>query len=99
MLAKRVKWGLSASVVALLLIDGFDVKVSYLKRSLSRATALKHERREIERLLARGYVLANSQHNPSRPKVAEEVVSALRAQLSGQRPTRVPQSKSRRSGA
>jgi hypothetical protein len=74
---KRVRWNLSASVVARLLSAGYSVNVSYPRKNVVRAVALEYELREIRRLVAKGAVLANLHHNPARPKVADDVVRPL----------------------
>jgi hypothetical protein len=76
-----VKWSLSGSVVAELLRCGHEVSVAFVVRDLVRTEALERERAEISRLLKKGEVLANIQHNPQRPGSASEVIQALEARL------------------
>jgi len=76
---KSAKWSLSGRVVAALLGAGCDVQASYSASDMTRADALIRERSEIDRLLLSGYVLANIQHNPQRPKTHEAVVASVLA--------------------
>jgi hypothetical protein len=76
-----VKWHLSALVVAYFLRRHHEVLVRYRFKGLVRPAALARERAEIARLVARGAVLANRQHNPARPSTVAEVVNNWRARL------------------
>jgi hypothetical protein len=76
-----VKWHLSASVVAYFLRRHHEVCVRYRFSGLVRSAALVRERAEIARLVARGSVLANYQHNPARPSSVAAVVKDWRAKV------------------
>jgi hypothetical protein len=77
---KPVKWTLHTRVIATLLRAGCNVRPTYPSCGLVREAALVQERAEISALLAKGYVLANVQHNPQRPESPEQITEAVLAQ-------------------
>ena len=74
---KLARWSLSGRAIAALLRAGCDVQVTYPASDLTRGEALARERSEITRLLSSGFVLANIQYNPQRPKTHEPVVESV----------------------
>jgi hypothetical protein len=71
------KWALHTRVIAEFLNRGIDVDLRYLRRNVARGVALEYEKKEIQKLRAKGLVLANRQLNPGGPKEAEEVVKSV----------------------
>jgi hypothetical protein len=63
---ERVKWTLSTRVIRQLLRKDLEPRIVYLPKLGSRKAALVRERVEITRLVRRGTLLANVQHNPNR---------------------------------
>jgi len=71
------KKGLSVRVMAALLKRNHDIKLVYLHRGLVRSDALIEERKEIARLIARGFMLTNGQHNPSGSTDAKRILETI----------------------
>ncbi|MEW6167727.1 MAG: hypothetical protein AB1651_08515 [Pseudomonadota bacterium] len=90
---KPVKWNVHTRTIFALLRTGCDIQVQYSARDLTRAQALVKERTEIADLLSVGYTLLNIQHNPQRPKTAEQVIEPvlLRARTLAMRSGRAKQ--------
>jgi hypothetical protein len=63
---KPVKWSLSTQVMAQLIDADLSFKQIWVARRVMRSVALAKERAEIARLVRRGVVLSNVQHNPNR---------------------------------
>jgi hypothetical protein len=57
------------------------IKHRIVAHTMSRKRAAEREKQEIDRLLARGRVLANVQHNPERLSTPRDVVIAIKAQM------------------
>ena len=71
------KKSLSVRVMAALLNRNHDIKLVYLHRDLVRSDALIEERKEIVRLIAGGFMLANRQHNRSGSSDANRILEAI----------------------
>lgn len=66
-----------------------DIKYSCTRRPLTRQQALDLERKTIERLIRKGYLLTNWQHNPRRHRDTDTAVKAiLRKQLNSRQSNR-----------
>jgi hypothetical protein len=76
--AKLAKKSLSVRVMAALLRRHAPIKLSCTRLPMNRRQALAIERRNIERLVAAGFLLVNWQHNPRRH---DNVAKAVRAIL------------------
>jgi len=75
------KWARHCTVAYKLDPELCLIKHRIVAHSMPRKIAEKRERQEIDRLLARGRVLANVQHNPERLSTARDVVIAIKAQM------------------
>ena len=76
---KRGKWVLHTSAIKSLLLVPEHIETRYFRKRLSRAEALRVEKRRIRNLLATGHVLANIQYNRRPlPSVDEGVRFVLR---------------------
>lgn len=71
---------LSVRVIAELRRLNMQVKHSQTRKRMNRKTALEAERREISRLLRRGYQLTNWCYNPARHRDAQAAVAAILSQ-------------------
>jgi len=74
---KPVNWCLSSRVIAEFCRRGHQVRVRYLRRWLTRRQALTFEYDKITRLVSRGTVLANRQHNRCYPSSHLQVIRAV----------------------
>jgi hypothetical protein len=63
--------------MACLLKRDIEVRRSRTKRHINRRQALIFEKEQIARLLAKGFMLANWQHNPYRHKDPSRAVRAI----------------------
>jgi hypothetical protein len=71
------KKSLSVRVMAALLKRNDEIELVYLHRGLVRSDALIEERKEIARLIARGFMLTNRQHNRSGSIDAKRILEAI----------------------
>jgi hypothetical protein len=76
-LGKPVKWSLSTRVIAQLIHAGYPPRTVYVIRKLTRSAAIARERLEITRLVRRGALLANVQHNPNRDLSPSVIVKVI----------------------
>jgi hypothetical protein len=68
---------LSVRVMAALLRRGAVIKLSSTRLPMDRRQALAIERKNIERLVAAGFLLTNWQHNPRRHNSVTKAVRAI----------------------
>jgi hypothetical protein len=71
------KKSLSVRVMAALLRRKIDIRLSCTRRPMNRRQALEHEREVIARLVARGFLLTNWQHNPCRHNDHRKALKAI----------------------
>jgi hypothetical protein len=74
-------WALHCEVAAQLMRSGHIVDYRLAAKGLLRARAEAREKVEIAKLLKRGNVLANVQHNPNRPESASAIAKAINGRL------------------
>jgi hypothetical protein len=75
--AKLAKKSLSVRVMADLLRLGAKIHLSRTRRPMNRRQALGAERKTIDRLVAKGFLLTNWQHNPYRHNDVSQAVRAI----------------------
>jgi hypothetical protein len=75
--AKLAKKKLSDRVMAALLRRNAPIKLSCTRAPMNRRQALAIEKRNIERLVAAGFLLTNLQHNPRRHNSVARAVRAI----------------------
>ena len=78
--AKLAKKRLSVRVMAALLRRKIKIRLSRTNQPMNRRQALERERTEISRLVARGFLLTNWQHNPFRHNDVRRAVKAILTQ-------------------
>jgi hypothetical protein len=80
--ATLAKKSLSVRVMAALLRRNIKIRLSRTTQPMNRHQALERERTEISRLVARGFLLTNWQHNPFRHNDVRKAVRAILSQQS-----------------
>lgn len=74
---ERPKWDVHTLVMKFFILTPEPIKCRFIRDRLPRKEALELEEQQIERLLSRGHVLANIQHNRRAPS-AKEVIRHIR---------------------
>jgi hypothetical protein len=75
--AKLARKSLSVRIMAALLRRGVEIRLSCTRRPMNRRQALEREEADIVRLVARGFLLTNWQHNPHRHNDVRKAVRAI----------------------